>query len=200
MRLFLEKGARCNRGAFGLTICTQLGCATGNTTVLLLLLEHGVDLAAGDAFHRTALRWAASRGHEAAVRLLLDKGADIAAGDCYKATALHWAAGRSSEAVVRLLVEKGTSVAVKDEDGCTALYWALERHKMRTDFVTLEMSEDDFAAEPSIDIGRVGPIPRSDHEATVRFAIEKGADITAKGRYGETALHHAIGPEQGSKE
>jgi ankyrin repeat protein len=175
--------------------------------VLLLLLEHGVNLAGGDPFCRTALHWAAARGYEAAVWLLLDKGANIAAGDCYKATASHWAAGRGYEAVVQLLVEKGAGVAVKDEDGRTALYWALERHKMRTDFVMLEMSEDDFAAELSVDMGRVGPIPGSEDEALhyaigpeqeavtaalVRLLLEKGVDVAAEDRYGQTALYRGI--------
>ena len=56
-----------------------------------------------DDKRRTALIWAAKRGHETVMRLLLKKGADVNVKDQSGSTALHEAARRGHEAVVQLL-------------------------------------------------------------------------------------------------
>jgi hypothetical protein len=81
-----------------------------------------------DGNERTALIWAALRGHEAVVQLLLDKRADIEAKDkLFGRTALIWAAQGGHEAVVQLLLDKGADVEAKNKDGWTALIWAAQR-------------------------------------------------------------------------
>jgi ankyrin repeat protein len=95
-----------------------------------LLIKNGFDVNAEDfgiatnLCGETALRWAASRGHEAVVSLLLEKGAILDLKDSLGQTELHQAASSGHEAVVRLLLEKGADAAAKDGYGYTALHRA----------------------------------------------------------------------------
>jgi acyl-CoA-binding protein len=81
---------------------------------------------AADESARTALYWAADRGHDAVVRCLLQNGADVDAQADDGQTALHCAIVCEFGAVVDLLLEAGASTTIEDEDGETPLTLAQE--------------------------------------------------------------------------
>ena len=68
------------------------------------------DLTAQDSTGRTALHWAAERGHPAVVGWLLEKGADINAQGGFYGNALQAASASGHEKVVQLLLEKGADI------------------------------------------------------------------------------------------
>ena len=73
-----------------------------------------------DQSGRTALYWAADRGHDAVVACLLQNGADVDAQASDGQTALHCAIICEFGAVVDLLLDAGASTVIEDEDGETA--------------------------------------------------------------------------------
>jgi ankyrin repeat protein len=92
----------------------------GHTDIVHLLLEHGGDLSATDAYGYKPLHRSALMGHTAVVVLLLEKGADISAIDNVGMTSLHRAARWGREEVVQLLLEHGADTSAKDNVGETA--------------------------------------------------------------------------------
>lgn len=135
---------------------------------------------------RTALFWAAQRGHESAVQVLLENGVNVDAKDILGQTALyyaaaHWhvgvlrqllgsgadasssepltiAAKEGDEGVVRLLLDHGCPVDGRNWDGTTALM------------------------EAAI----------NDHCSIVELLLEKGADVHVQDSLGRTALWLAL--------
>jgi N-acyl-D-amino-acid deacylase len=92
----------------------------GTADAMRLLIEHGADVNAQNAFGSTALMW--SGADAAKVRLLLDHGADVNKTAKSGRTALMIAAlSPSSAEAVRLLLAKGANVSAADQAGLTAL-------------------------------------------------------------------------------
>lgn len=136
---------------------------------------------------KTALIWAALRGHKAVVRLLLQKGADVKVEDKIGGTALHWAAGTGQKAVVQLLLEKGADVNSNNKMG-TALCWAAQGGHENIVRLLLETGAD-IQADSS---GTALEWTATDgDEAVIRLLLENGADITNHTLGDETALHWA---------
>jgi hypothetical protein len=79
-------------------------------TVRRLVNEYDLDVNQSDQYGRTALHFAALRGHEGVARLLLELGADVNQSDQYGRTALDFAAFQGHEGVARLLLESGADV------------------------------------------------------------------------------------------
>ncbi|XP_041362600.1 ankyrin repeat domain-containing protein 54-like isoform X2 [Gigantopelta aegis] len=98
-----------------------------NCSVVVELLESGVDPSSGDAKERTALHFAASQGYETIVKILLDHGADVNKKDVLGNTPLHLAACTCQVHVVTLLLRAGTDVKSMDKYGRTPLSLAKSR-------------------------------------------------------------------------
>jgi ankyrin repeat protein len=86
----------------------------GDAAAVTKLLDDGVDVNTKFRYDRTALSFAADRGHVDVVKVLLARGADVTVKDTfYGATALTWAISPAMERkpshtdVVRLLLEHG---------------------------------------------------------------------------------------------
>lgn len=109
----------------------------GNTEILKLLLEKGVDIKARSNSNGTALILAAQMGKLGAVRLLLEKGSEVNASDDWGYTALMYAAASVSNdpELSKALLARGAEINVKAKDGETAL--KLAGRKGRTEIVRL---------------------------------------------------------------
>jgi ankyrin repeat protein len=185
-RVLLGAGAKANEvmPKTGLTPLI-IAAATGRTKVAAVLLDKGADpdVVAADGF--TALHHAAK--HKAAVemvgallryrakpnvRLVQKKPTLLASGIVLQgATALAVAAEINNLDAVKVLVEGGADPSIATEPHTTPLI---------------------LAAGGGTDLAR----PRSPEERatalqTVRFLVERGADVNAAGEFGWTALHAA---------
>jgi uncharacterized protein len=162
-----------------------ISAATGRTEVAGLLLDKGADPAAVAADGFTALHHAAQHkdaaqmvgallrhGARANVRLNQKKPTVLASGIVLQgATALAVAAEMNNLDAVKMLVDGGADPSIPTELNTTPLM---------------------MAAGAGTDIAR----PRSPEERemalwTVRFLVERGADVNAAGEFGWTALHAA---------
>jgi ankyrin repeat protein len=86
----------------------------------------GADINASDDYGRTALMWAAHKGHLEMVELLLsDERLDINASDDSEWTALMCAASKGHLEMVKLLLsDEHLDINASDDNGRTALMWA----------------------------------------------------------------------------
>jgi ankyrin repeat protein len=96
-----------------------------------MLLEHmgGGALQETDDKGRTALHWAACRGHEAVVAFLLEQGAQANRMDVFSKTPLMWAYEKGHLGVVRMLAEHMGEEGLKEKHakGRTVLHWAVKK-------------------------------------------------------------------------
>ncbi len=63
-------------------------CEYGRNDVVEFMLDHGMDLQAGENIDETGLHWAAIGGHVDTIKLLLARGARLEARNCYGGTVL----------------------------------------------------------------------------------------------------------------
>ena len=112
-------------GRTALTIAAELG----NTYVLQLLLQQGVDVNQADVGRHTkgctALMWAAYSGSYSSVKLLLASGADVNSKNMAGVTPLMWAAYKGHTIVARLLLRWGAWINARDASGSTPLIEAV---------------------------------------------------------------------------
>jgi ankyrin repeat protein len=100
--------------------------ASGNITIVSLLLDHGAGIDTQDMYGRTALHYAAEHGHVKLVSFLLDHKASMNTRDMHGLTALQYAVFTGKEEVVSILIARGANLETKDKYGGTALTAAIE--------------------------------------------------------------------------
>lgn len=138
------------------------------------LLDRGADVNAKDRWGNTRLMSASFGGHTELVRFLLQKGADINAKTKDGSTALSHAASKGHLGTVQLLLEKGANV--RNEDGLAPAEKAIFHPEV---VKTLT----DAGAEVTLIVAAcLGDL------AKARELIIQGADVNAKGWYGQTPL------------
>lgn len=71
---------------------------------------------------KTALHWAAEKGHAAMILLLIKEGAHVNVENGHGETSLHAATQNENETTVRLLIENRADISAKEENKETSLY------------------------------------------------------------------------------
>lgn len=130
MALLLQKGAdymalRDQQGYLPIHIAAQ----HGQTFALLFLIAAARQsiIDCTDLHGRTALIWAAYRGHDEAVKVLLEEGSQISLKDRSGNTALHWATIKGCAQVIKLLLEAGADPFDTDGEGKSSIDYAKEK-------------------------------------------------------------------------
>src|SRR5439155_18991587 len=97
-----------------------------NKKILVMFLDHGVDVDLTDQYGLTALDVAAFLGFDELAKLLIERKANVnaASNDGYRP--LHFAVRQESLPVVRLLLAAGAKIDVDDNQGRTPLRLAEE--------------------------------------------------------------------------
>ncbi|KAH0828255.1 ankyrin [Fonsecaea pedrosoi] len=106
------------------TLPLEEAAASGNMSVVQLLLAYGVDLNHRNRDGWSAIHWAAEEGHLEIVRMLLDHGANLNAVSSYGTSPLHCAANGGHVSIVNLLLLQGADRHKTTCHGWTALHHA----------------------------------------------------------------------------
>ena len=153
------------------------------------LLTDGVEVNAKDYDGKTALGWAAYKGHTEIVKLLLEKGADVNAKTNKGVTALMQAAEQNHFEITKLLLAKDADINAKTTDnGQTALMTAATKsgHTAIVGLLLKNGAEINIKNNKGTTALLVAACT-GDTEI-VNILLEKGADVNASNENGVTAL------------
>ncbi|KAJ6555614.1 ankyrin repeat-containing domain protein [Mycena vulgaris] len=187
VRLLLNKAADLNAIGGELVQRTFHGaCASGDTEIVLLLLEKRVDVSTTEEVG-TALQAACSNDTIEIVQLLLENGADVNTAGGYGGTALQAACSNGIIELVRLLIQKGADVNAAGERGTALQRACKEGH---TDVVRLLLANGaDLNAAGERGTALQAACSNGTIEL-VRLLIQERADVNAAGER-DTALQTA---------
>ena len=201
-QLLLERGANINaRNKEGHTplhrVLVSLGYGAGvhYFDIIQLLFEHGANVDALDDAQSAPLHVASQSGSTEATRLLLEYGADVHALDGNHSTSLHLASRIGNAEVARLLLEHGAVVDARDNKDSTPLHDASQRGNAEVARLLLEhganinaRNKEDQTPQHLLLAMWIGW--RLDID-TIRFFIERGADVDVVDKNHSTLLHWA---------
>jgi ankyrin repeat protein len=139
---------------------------------------------------KTALHWAASKGHKDVAELLLANKADVNAKENHDQTPLYYAAGAGHKDLVELLLSHGADVKAKDRNGATPLHNAAFRGHRDIAEVLLAHgayvdARDSNFATPLHNAASRG------YRDVAELLLLNFAYVDAKDRNGATPLHNA---------
>jgi ankyrin repeat protein len=150
----------------------------GSIDAMRLLIDHGADVNAQNAFGSTALMWSVS--DPARVRLLLDHGAQVDIAAKSGRTALIIAAFTNPSAeVVRLLLAKGAKVDVMDLRRVTPLNAATFANDTATIRMLLDAGADLDTADTFIGLTPLMNAAGNRNLDAVKLLLSKGAKVNA---------------------
>ncbi|HKB47648.1 MAG TPA: ankyrin repeat domain-containing protein, partial [Ktedonobacterales bacterium] len=157
--------------------------SVGSVDAVKLLLAAGADAKVKNSFDATPLMWGITNLEK--VRLLVDAGADVNARSKQGMTALLIAASNAgSIEIVRFLLAKGAEVNPRAESGATPAATVdpndpLEKRRRH--------SGGAGGYTPLITAASANDLEMA------RLFVEKGVDVNAASKRGDTALHFAAG-------
>jgi ankyrin repeat protein len=150
----------------------------GSLDAMRLLIDHGADVNAQNAFGSTALMWSVSE--PAKVRLLLDHGAQVNTAAKSGRTALIIAAFTNPSAeVVRLLLAKGARVDVMDQRHVTPLNAATFGNDTATIRLLLDAGADIETPDTFIGLTPLMNAAGNRNVEAARLLLAKGAKVNA---------------------
>jgi ankyrin repeat protein/mono/diheme cytochrome c family protein len=156
--------------------------ADGSLAIMQALLEAGADVKARNQRSATALHWAVADADK--VKLLLAGGAPVDARTMEGRTPLYAASTLATAApTLRLLLAAGADVNATTLVGATPLFPAVNASADMTKLLL------DAGADPNrASLSGVTPLLFTRDAAVVRLLVERGADVRARSKVGETAL------------
>lgn len=173
-----------------------------NTSLLLLLLEHGADPNARElrtGLGRTALHIAATHGATAMIKPLLSQGrASIDLQDHDGRTALARAILAHHFTAAQTLLECGAAASIPDKQDTTPLHWAVyatRKTSTATEQLIAQLASRGAAALDHPDRNGTTPLYLAlsrRHARVVRLLLGLGADLFAARARGLKALRTAV--------
>jgi len=195
-RLLVEHGADVHALDRNHSTPLHFALKGGNAEAARLLVEHGADVLALDRNHSTPLHFASESGNAEAARLLVEHGADVHALNNNHSTPLHFISRYSGAGVASVLLEHGAIVDARDNKGSTPLHVALQCGNPKVARLLLEHGAnlhvpDKQYQTPQHLLVAMWSNTSPDDVDTVRFFVERGADIDALDNSRSTLLHRA---------
>jgi len=196
VRFLLEHGADVHALDNDRATPLHVVLPTGGTKATGLLLKHGADVHALDGNHSTPLHFASESGNADAARLLLEHGADVHALNNNHSTPLHFISQGGDAGAARVLLEHGAVVDARDDKDSTPLHVASQCGNAKVARVLLEHGanthvqnkEDQTPQHLLLAVLRNASPYDID---TIRFFLDRGADVDAVGDNHSTLLHRA---------
>jgi len=158
------------------------------------LLDNNAQVNQGDKSGKTALHWAAEKGHAGIVDKLLNiQGIDVNKADDFGWTALHLAAEKGHAGIVdKLLNIQGIDVNKVDNNGWTALHRAArEGHAEIVDKLLNIQESDVNKADRDGWTALYWAAEKGYAEIVDKLLNIKGIDVNKADNFGWTALHLA---------
>jgi len=195
IRLLIEKDADVNAsGRFGWRPI-HMASRHGSIENVRFLIEKGADVKARDNAGDTSLHSASRSGNVVIVRFLIEEGLDVNVRDNEGKTSLHSASQSGNVVMVRFLIEKGVDINARSNDGKTLLHAAGSAEMMQflleNSALTVNVRDNNGYSTLHSVISSSFSHNSSILVEMVRFLIEKGADVNARGQHGETPLFGA---------
>nr|KAI8741537.1 ankyrin-3-like [Biomphalaria glabrata] len=187
VEFLLEKGA--NIDAFSNLGATSLIIASdhGKENVVSLLLRRGANVNAKSIHGMTALCYSARKGHTRISELLIESGADVNHEDYLKKTALMYAV------LLKDLESNKANHSITNANGDTPIM--LASAKGYEEIVNALLSCPDFKINQcNSNDGRSSLMIASQFNqvSIVQLLLKAGANVNAKSKLGDTALHLSI--------
>jgi ankyrin repeat protein len=160
----------------------------GNTKAIHALLKRGVKVDSLGANKETPLMWAVESGQVAASRLLISRGASLKAGMRDSGhTLLTVAAEAGNSDMVKLLLKSGANPREAGRYGIAPIHCAANPAvaALLLDAGAQLTDGQDFGWAPLDSAAADGNLE------LVKFLVARGADVRARNKRGETALHSA---------
>lgn len=200
---FLIKEEMMDVNARGIQGRTPLHCAASrfNEAAIRLLVKYGVQIDVRDRrgltpLHRMiAFLWRVEyKRYFPTVQVLLKLGADMEkAKDDWGWTPLMTAASIDHDALVKSLLELGAQVETRSTDGTTPLHAAIQEGCLPAAEILLENGGNIHNRKACGELLLYTAVKRRykhNADVTVRWLLEKGADVCAMSGYGKTVLQH----------
>ena len=156
-------------------------------------MDKGADVDARDQDNETPLIHAAYSGYTEIVKLLLDKGANTEARDRFGDRSINIATLNGKTEVVKALLEKGANIEARDQFGRTALLLACGMGR-KEDPELLKLLLNNGANVEIIFNGFTPLMFVADQNNifAMKLLLDRGANIEARGMFGNTALLWAV--------
>lgn len=208
VKYFVDLGASLDqRTELDLETCLHLAVRWGQPVILKYLIEHDAAVEAVSGSGKTPLASFESDISRDCIEVLLDHNADTqSAPDIFPGsentlgseipansvgngyTPLHHAASLGLEKITRLLLERGANIRASTNDGETSLHIATDKGYVSVVEVLLEFEAPIEARDK---YGNTALAVSSDVALpTVKFLLERNANIGASNNEGFRPLHH----------
>ena len=162
--------------------CVASAAAAGNSRSIKMLVEAGADIEAKGAWTNSPIIYAVRSGKLEVLKTLLDLGADINATGEYGVTALTSAIDTDKTEMVQHLVSRGADATVDN-----AVAKAARRPAGHTYLKILyDGGAEGFLSQPC-----VAAAAEAGNENSINLLLDAGADIEAKGAWGNGPLNFA---------
>jgi hypothetical protein len=164
--------------------------AAGNSMVVKLLLDKGVELESKDRSNKTPILTAVGKGYVEIVQLLLEKGARLESRDLLRQTPLLIAVREGHVEIAKLLLEKGAQLETKGNSQWTPLLRAVSKGQVEMVKLLVEKganleAKNFFNRTPLLIAVSKG------HVDIVKLLLGKGANLESEDKNGWTPLRWA---------
>ena len=197
VRLLLERGADVHALNDKRSTPLHFASQSGNVEAVRLLVEHGADIHALDGNRSTPLHFASESGNAETARLLVEKGADVRTLDNNHSTPLHFISQYGDDGATRVLLQHGAVVDTRDNSDSTPLHVASQCGNAKVARLLLEnganihaRNKDDQTPQQLL-LTMGNDQPSYFDINTIRFFLERGADVDAVDNNHSTLLHKA---------